>query len=341
MGILKSKLEKDEDCREVEQHIQALRNLLLGQRVVALDTCVLGELEQDKPPAWFNHFQAMSDDGVRFAIPDLCVGERLKCFANANQSYLSTMRGKWKRMVSRLDSIIWKDLPCLPLRGDLFDIVGIGENGVKGCREHPFTVCKSQEHYEYFHDYENSRYKSPEYLVQFDEAIEIVRKDWKDNVLRFRLESRETSKEQLLSAVLVIQARTFSFPEDASQMVELPFRFLIERAYDMSYCNPALGKRTKNDGLDFQMLYLTMAFINVCSTDRFFRMAHDLECVRSCSCHTPGTLLRDWQAGNLPTVKLDSVSGGLAGADASSIGVQDARAFSASGSRNKLSLMKN
>lgn len=303
MSILKSKLEKDEDRREVEQHIQALRNLLLGQKVVALDTCVLGELEQDKPPVWFNHFQAMSDDGVRFVIPDLCVGERLKCFANANQAYLSMMREKWKRMVSRLDSIIWKALPCLSLRGDLFDIVGIRENGVKGCREHPFTVCKAQKLYEYLHDYENSRYNTPEHLVQFEEAIEIVRKDWKDKVLSFRLGSREISKEQLLSSILVIQARTFSFPEDASEMVELPFRFLIERAYDRSYCNPDLGKRTKNDGLDFQMLYLTTAFINVCSTDRFFHMAHDLGCSRSCCCHTPDTLLWDWKAGNLPTVK--------------------------------------
>ena len=244
-------------------------------------------------------------------------------------------------MVSRLDSIIWKDLPCLPLRGDLFDIVGIGENGVKGCRKHPFTMCKAQKLYEYLHDYENSRCNSPEYLVQFEETIEIVRKDWKDKVLSFRLGVHEISKEELLSSILDIQARTFSFPEDASEMVELPFCFLIERAYDMSYCNPDLKKKKKNDGLDFQMLYLTMAFINVCSTDKFFRMAHDLECERSCSCHTPDTLVGDWQAGNLPTVKLDSLCGGSAGADASSVGVHGSSIFSACGFRKKPSLMKD
>ena len=60
--MLRRKSEKDAHCRKVEQHIQALRNMLSGKRVVALDTCVLGELEWDVAPHWFNHFKAMKDD---------------------------------------------------------------------------------------------------------------------------------------------------------------------------------------------------------------------------------------------------------------------------------------
>ena len=302
--MFKSKLEKNERCRELEQHIQALRNLLSGQSVIALDTCVLGELEQGVSPTWFERFQLMSESGVRFVIPDLCIGERAECFANANPACLPMMKDNWKRMVSRLDFIIWKDLPCLPLRGDLFDIVGIGGNGIGVRRESPFTKCKAQKLYEHFHDYENSRFNSSEYRMQFEEEIEKVRNDWKDKVLSIRTVVHEISQEQLLSLILAILMRTFSFPCDAPEIVELPLRFLVERAYDQSYCNPDLGKRTKNDGLDFQMLYLTMAFINVCSTDRVFQLAHDLECRRSCCCHTPDTLFLDWQAGNLPIVEL-------------------------------------
>lgn len=302
--MLKSKPEKSEHCREVEQYIQDFRNLLSGQRVVALDTCVLAELEEDIPPAWFKHFQAMRDDGVRFVIPDLCVGERLECFTKAKSAWFSEMKERWKRMVSRLDSIIWQDLPCLPLRGDLFDIVGIGDDCVNGRRESPFTMCKAQELYEHFHGYENSQYNSHEYLIQFEEAIDIVRNDWKDKVLRIRQAAHNIPKEQLLSFILATQDRTFSFPGGASEMVGLQFRFLVERAYDLSYCNPDLGKRTKNDGLDFLMLYLTMVSINVCSLDRFFHKAHELASAKSCCCHSPNTLFFDWQVDSLPVVEL-------------------------------------
>ena len=302
--MLKGKPEKNEQCRGVEQHIQTLRNLLYGQRVVALDTCILGELEQDMPPAWLKHFQAMRDDGVRFVIPDLCVGERLECFANANPASLPVMKDNWARMASRLDSIIWRDLPCLPLRGDLFDIVGIGKYGLNACRECPFTRCTAQKLYEHFHDYENSRFNSSEYRMSFEEEIEKVRSDWKDKVLVIRAEALGIPQEQLLPYILAKQECAFSFPGDSPEMIELPFRFLVERVCDLSYCSPDLGKRTKNDGLDFQMLYLTMASINVCSMDRFFQMAHELDCARSCCCHSPDTLFSDWQAGSLPIVEL-------------------------------------
>ena len=302
--MLKGKPEKNEHCREVEQHIQELRDLLWGQRVVALDTCVLAELEKEPTPAWFTHFQVMRDDGVRFAIPDLCVGERLRCFDTAPQEYIPMMEERWMKMVLLLDSIIWKDLPCLPLRGDLFDIVGIGEGGLNCCRERPFTKHTAQELYEYFHNYENSRFNSPEYRESFEEEIEKVRNAWKDKVLCIRAADPRIPQKQLLSDILARQACEFCFPGNTSEMVELPFRFLIERAYDQSYCNPDLGKRTQNDGLDFLMLYLTMVSINVCSTDGFFQKAHNLECAKSCCCHSPDTLFLDWQAGNLPIVEL-------------------------------------
>lgn len=302
--MLRRKSEKDAHCRKVEQHIQTLRNLLSGKRVVALDTCVLGELEWDVAPPWFNHFKAMKDDGVRFAIPDLCVGERLECFANADPACLTVMKENWKRMVSRLDSIIWQDLPCLPLRGDLFDIVGIGERGPRIRHERPFTMGTSQELFKCLHDYENSRFDAPEFRMPFEEEMEEVRSKWKDRVLAIRAAASGIPKERLLSNILVRQAREFFFPGGASDIVELPFRFLIDRAYDSSYCNPDLGKRTINDGLDHLILYLTMASVNVCSTDRFFAQARNLGLPQSFCCHTPNTLLEAWEKGALLRVKV-------------------------------------
>ena len=206
-------------------------------------------------------------------------------------------------MVSRLDSIIWQDLPCLPLRGDLFDIVGIGERGPRIRRERPFTRCTSQELFKCLHDYENRRFDVPEFRMPFEEEIEEVRSKWKDRVLAIRAAALGIPKERLLPNILVRHAREF-FPGDASDMVELPFRFLIDRAYDSSYCNPDLGKRTKNDGLDYLILYLTMASVNVCSTDRFFVQARSLGLLQSFCCHTPKTLVEAWEKGALSRVKV-------------------------------------
>ena len=207
MSMFKRKSGKDAHCRKIEHHIQELRNLLSGQRVVALDTCVLGELELDMPPLWFKNFQTMRDDGVRFVIPDLCVGERLRCFANANHEYHHMMTEKWRKMVLRLDSIIWKDLPCVPLRGDLFDIVGIQEKDISVCRESPFTKYKARELYDYFHGYENSQFNSPEYRLRFEIEIEKVRDEWKKMIESFRGVARETPKEHVLLKILETQDR--------------------------------------------------------------------------------------------------------------------------------------
>lgn len=296
-----------------DRHVKEIRHLLSGECVVALDTSILDLLEKESEPGWFAEFVEMSNAGVRFVIPDLCVGERIECFAKARSSCIPSMKLKWRTMISRLDYIIWQELPCLPLRGDLFDLIGIHERDVAFSRHDPFTISTAKELYKHLHDYEGSRYNAPNYRVPYEDEIKRKRDEWKRSVLNFRellktkdKNGREGSlvieKERLLKFFLRAQEISFSFRGDNPSVLDLPFRYLIERIYDPKYCNPNLGRRTKNDGIDFLILHLTMASINVCSTDCFFKRARNLYSTKSSCCHAPETLLSDWRNGVLPRV---------------------------------------
>jgi len=288
--------------------------LLSGECVVALDTNILDRLEKNSPPTWLPEFQRMKNSGVRFVIPDLCVGERIECFTKACASSIPSMKLKWKQMAKQLDSIIWRDLPCVPLQGDLFDIVGIKERGVTISRQDPFTVCKAKKLYQHLHGYECSLYNVQKYRVPFEEVIDKKRADWIAAIKKIRQllnfdacgdgNGHKISKDTLLKLILMVHSANFTFEWLDSSILELPFRFLVERVYDKSYCNPCLGRRHKNDGLDYLILYLTMASVNVCSTDRFFAQARNLGLPQSFCCHTPKTLLEAWGKGALPRVKV-------------------------------------
>ena len=308
-------MHKEDEKTHVQRNVEEIRHLLSGECVVALDTSILDLLEKESEPDWFAEFVEMNNAGVRFVIPDLCVGERIECFAKARPSCIPSMKLKWRTMVLRLDSIIWQELPCLPLRGDLFDLIGIHERDGVFLRHDPFTISTAKELYKHLHDYEGSRYNAPNYRIPYEDEITRKRSEWVKCILKFRelLKTENKSglvgsfvieKEPLLKFILRVQEISFSFRGDDSSVLELPFRYLIERIYDPKYCNPNLGRRTKNDGIDFLILHLTMASINVCSTDHFFKCARSLDVTKSSYCHTPETLLKDWRDGVLFRVDL-------------------------------------
>ena len=164
----------------MNQSVIQLRKLLFGKCVVALDTNVLIDLEEEKEPAWFRNFVKMRDAGVRFSIPDLCVGERLNRFEHAEAKCFKNMEEGWCRMVSHLDEIIWHDLPCLPLRGDLYDLVGIQERGKERVRDKPFSVERAKELYRFFCDYANSPYNRKEQRYPCIVEFKKVRREWKN-----------------------------------------------------------------------------------------------------------------------------------------------------------------
>lgn len=130
----------------MSQSVIQLRCLLSGNCVVALDTNVLKALEDEPLPKWFGQFAEMREAGVKFSIPELCVGERLNRFEHAEARCLKNMKEEWYRIVSHLDDIIWHDLPCLPLRGDLYDLVGIQEQDKEHVRDKPFSVERRLRH---------------------------------------------------------------------------------------------------------------------------------------------------------------------------------------------------
>ncbi len=289
--------------------MKQLRKLLSNQCVVALDTNLLSALEKEQPPDWLESFVTISRSGVRFSIPDLCIGERIDSFENADPSFHNAMVGQWQRMASRLDSFIWQELPCLPLRADLFDLMDFHERGVESFRENQFSVGVSKELYSYMNNYENSLFNKSEFRKPFLEDIERERCKWKSYVESIRKEADAKTKEQILSSYLSEIDDSFASLAVSSTLLELPIRFAVERAFDPEY-DPCAKKckykgtkiKPKNDGLDYQLLYLTMLSVNVCAYDGFFEEARCLGMTGSNCCHSPETLIDEWGKGVLPHV---------------------------------------
>lgn len=294
------------------QYVEQLKQLLTDKIVVALDTNLLSALEKDPLPTWFEEFISMKEAGVRFSIPDLCVGERLNCYKHPNPAYIPLMNKKWQKMVSRLDVIIWKELPCLPLKGNLFDLVDIHESGDQFIRDKKFSINVSLKLYNHLHNYESSSYNAPQYRTCFETESEQERSKWKEWIKSLR-ESEYTKHmppEELFSWLLSAHENCFSPQTIIADFFSLPIRFVSERVSDVDY-NPFadhcryMGKRIdpKNDGLDFLMLFLTMLSINVCSFDGFFEQARSLNLPKSFCCHTPETLVAAWRDQALTCVK--------------------------------------
>ena len=284
--------------------------------MVALDTNILSALEDE--PVWFGQFVEMREAGVKFSIPDLCVGERLNRFEHVAPSCHEKMKDGWHRMVPCLDAIIWHDLPCLPLRGDLCDLVGIRERGCEHVRENPFSVERAKELYQFLCDYANSPYNRKGQRDSCIKEFKKVRREWKGWILDWRERSKGKSTEEMCNEYVSDLEAGLVAPEGISQLFELPVRFAAECAHDSRYCPTdddyccRHNKKLKpsNDGLDYAILYLTMASINICSCDKLFKRVGGMKnFARSCCCHRPETIYDEWYRGKLPHVVLPQVEG--------------------------------
>ena len=297
----------------MSQSVIQLRCLLSGNCVVALDTNVLKALEDEPLPKWFGQFAEMREAGVKFSIPELCVGERLNRFEHAEARCLKNMKEEWYRMVSHLDDIIWHDLPCLPLRGDLYDLVGIQEQDKEHVRDKPFSVERAQELYRFLYDYANSPYNRKEQREPCIEEFKKVRREWKEWILDWRKKSSGKSVKEMYDGHMSELESTFTSPLEIVSLFELPVRFAAECAHDHRYfptddddcCCQEKNVKPSNDGLDYAILFLTMASINICSFDRLFKRVGGMKgFCRSCCCHKPETIYDKWHEGNLPRVVL-------------------------------------
>ena len=313
--------------------ITQLRNLLFNKYVVALDTNILSALEKDTEPCWFRQFVGMREAGVKFSIPDVCIGEHLESYDQPPND----MKGKWERMASRLNAFIWQDFPCLPMRGVIYELVGIQQkdDGVD-CDHDQFSCEISKLLYEYFINYDSSPYNKSEYRERFKNEVAKARSHWKELIASLRKEGiwepeqltkglmeclpeqkkvqlskkkmsqltevfKGIRKEQLCKLMLLSYERDFPSVGIVNRLT-LPYRFAIEHASDLEYdpleehCRYR-GHRVKpkNDGVDYQILLLAMASINICSKDEsFFHRVRDLNHTKSCCCYTPYSLCGSW-----------------------------------------------
>lgn len=317
--------------------ISQLRNLLFGEHVVALDTNILSDLEKEPAPCWFRQFVEMRNAGVKFSIPDVCIGEHLESYDHPPDD----MKGRWERMASRLNAFIWQDLPCLPMRGVIYELVGIQQKDDGADCDHNQFSCKiSKILYEYFINYDSSPYNKTECRERFKMEVAKSRFHWKELIASLRKDgiwepeqltkglmerlSEQTKvqlskqkisqltevfkgkrKEQLCELMLLSYKRDFPSVDIVNRLT-LPYRFAIEHASDLEYDPLAKhcryrGHRVepRNDGVDYQILLLTMASINICSNDEsFFHRVRDLNHTKSCCCHTPDSLCEVWNQDN-------------------------------------------
>ncbi len=308
-----------------------LRKLLSGQCVVALDTNILSKFERETPPKWFDQVVEMQKAGVRFSIPDLCIGEHLKSYDCESSDFRERMHRNWERMVLLLKKIIWEDLPCLPMKGVLYNLVGVYEHEkTRASHEKRFSSATSKALYDFFIHYDHdNKFNRLEYRAKFAEEIKKGRQSWNDRITCLRqwglwdvekltrqIKERvtlqltekewaqlvrqyiELQKEQLCKMILLFHSHQFSL----SNQLEFMWRVAIEYAADLDY-NPFLehcrfkGHRVEpeNDGLDYLILQLTMASINICSCDGFFHNARTLNMPSSRCCLKPETLYDEWR----------------------------------------------
>ena len=265
----------------MDKYINQIRQLLSGQCVVALDTNVLSELEKGTPE-WFGGLVKMREGDVKFVIPDLCIGERLNSYERADAKCLEDMKLKWRMMVSQLDKIIWKDFPCVPLRGELYDLVGIKERDKEEpyIRERPLTVDGAKELNRFLCGYENSQFNVKHSRDLIITEFKKVRHDWKCCILRKREKWEGKSVKEMCDEQMAELEAAFEAPIGISNLFELPVRVAAERVHDVRY-NPTddedvnyptkKNKTACNDGLDYAILFLVMASVNVCSCDGFLR----------------------------------------------------------------------
>ncbi len=287
-----------------------LRKLLINECVVALDTNVLSALENPCEPGWLNQFSEMKDSGIRFSIPDICIGEHINSFENIGSACREKLAEKWERMSSRLDTIIWKDLPCLPLRGDLYDLVGIREKRAIRSRNNLFTIDISQQLYQFFKQYGHSPYNCQEHRQCFIDDIANERCNWRKLIQGLREERKDKSESDLFLDSLASHKEDFYSEADISELLEVPVQFAVVHACNPNY-NPSCIKKVQkckieynNDGLDYLILHLTMASINICSCDHFFEDVRKLNLARSNCCHKPMALYDDWKSNVLTKVKI-------------------------------------
>lgn len=317
----------------MNQSVNQLRKLLSHEYVVALDTNILSALEKEIEPCWFSQFVEMCEVGVKFSIPDVCIGEHLESYDQPP----SDMKEKWERMASRLNAFIWQDFPCLPMRGAIYELVGIQQKDDGADCDHDQFSCEiSKMLYEYFINYDSSPYNKTEYRERFKKEVAKARSHWGELIASLRKdriwepeqltkclmeylteqnksqlsnqkisqltrEFKEIRKEQLCKLMLLSYQRDFPSVDIVNRLT-LPYRFAIEHASDLEY-DPLTehcryrGRRVKpkNDGVDYQILLLTMASINICSNDEsFFHRVRDLNHTKSCCCYTPDCLGGGW-----------------------------------------------
>ena len=290
-----------------------LRKLLINECVVALDTNVLSALENPCEPVWLDQFSEMKNRGIRFSIPDVCIGEHINSFENVDSDCREKLAENWERMSSRLDALIWNDLPCLPLRGNLYDLVGISEKGAVQSRSNVFSIGISQRLYSFFYNYGHSQYNCPDYRQCFIDDIANERCKWRKLIQGLREERRGKSEADLFLDSLASHKEDFYSETDISELLELPVQFAVVHACNPNYNPSCITKVQKgkikynNDGLDYLILHLTMASINICSCDHFFDTARKMNFNRSNCCHTPASLYNDWKSGGMPKVMIDDV----------------------------------
>ena len=220
------------------------------------------------------------------------------------------MKKKWRTMALRMESIVWQELPCLPTRGDLYDLMNLNILESPFIRANPFSVETSREMYYLFRDYPNSQYNRSEFRKPFIDESNKTQHQWKNYIASIRQEMNSKSKEQICFEYLSEIDKTFFSLALPSSLMELPIRFAVEKAYDPEY-DPTLqhcrfnGRRVNptNDGLDYHLLYLTILPVNICSRDdTFFDLARSLNLERSCCCYNPALLIDAWRNRDLSPI---------------------------------------
>ena len=291
-------------------------SILAGSPIVALDTCTFANFKN--PNKYHTQFLELKNKGVRFVIPDVCIGEAMDSFNDEDSGASRENRyERWEKMAYWMPRYVWEEFPVFPTNAPLFRAAQIFErtplranigNGI------PFTAGYSRQLFRHFLEYaaaERAGRNLPR--TPFDESKKNAQQLWRNHCEDVRkvahngdshakLAGNKEDVGNLKNDLQKYHDNCFSSRPAVSKKMDgiLEYQaWLFLRGRESYNAN---SSKKDNDGIDYNVLLQMILPAYVCSDDQFFTNYHkNVSSFQKDWCMTPAELFKT--DGALPSLQ--------------------------------------
>lgn len=262
-------------------------SIISGSPIVALDTCTFANFKNSNAHKYHALFLDLKNQGVRFVVPDVCIGEAMGVFNDENLQVSRENRyDMWGRMAYWMHRYIWKEFPVFPTNTHLFRAARVFEKSTHPAdvgRDIPFTAGYSRQLFKHFLEYaeaEKAGRNLP--ITRFDESLEPARQLWRkhcEDVREVAHDGRGSSGKYAgrKEDVAELKVKLQKYHDDvfsSSPPVSIKMDGILEYQAWLFLRNResynANSNRNENDGIDYNVLLQMILPAYVCSDDHFF-----------------------------------------------------------------------